>query len=341
MATFEKVDYKPIPMRGVLAPNKKKPFTGVTRPVAMGSATGASTTFSAPTKTTVPSGTQLAPPTMTSTPTSTPVLQQAPPPPVQQAAPMQGAPIQGNETPYRVDPRNSSQLQDILKRLQGGSDRGSGLNSELEAEARRQLANPSVYDDELMQNAIAQGRRSLDREFAGQREGLSAELGGRGLEYGTHAAGRFGDLAAQQSYANQDLMNNILRERAASIGGSRAAAFGNAMGFQGQNFGQNTSLAGLLGSMEAGQRGEQRGERSYVDNLRNTARGQAMEEAQFGENIRRGREGDVADWTRMGMGDNPGSADLWGATDQYGSQAGNYQDLLAQLAAQFGAGAYQ
>lgn len=293
----------------------------------------------------------LAPPagggTMVGTagPSVAPRFQTSPTPPAPQA-PQAAAPLPpgataltGRETPYAVNPNRSQGLQGVLEALRNRAMGGGPLGGMLQSEAMRQLRNPSVYDDELMTQAIDQGKRRLDREFSGLREGLSSELGGRGLEYSSHASGRFGDLAAQQGYAMQDLMNNILRERAASIGSSRAAAFNNALGLEGQGFQQGSSVANLLGAMERGERDEQRGERGYVDHLRRQGRQDAMDEALLGEDLRRSREGEAADWMRMAMADNPGTSDLWGGADAYGQDAARQYALLSQLMATYGANA--
>lgn len=244
-------------------------------------------------------------------------------------------PITGNERPENINPGYSDRMSQLLQTL---TDRAGGgaLGDRLQQEAMRQLDQPSAYDDELMQGAIAQGRRELDRYFGGLREGLGEELGSRGMEYSTHGSGRYGDLAAQQGYAMQDLMNNILRERAASIGSERAAAFNNAMGLQGQGFNQALGATSLLGGMERGMRDEARGERGYVDNLRREARGDSIEEIMLGENLRRGREADMARWMGMGMGEGQNTGDLWGGIDTYGGINRDQLGLLEAIAQQYG-----
>jgi hypothetical protein len=214
-------------------------------------------------------------------------------------------PITGDERPMSI--------------LPGGG--GSPLEGDLMSEALRQLRNPSVYDDELMQKGIDQARREAGRFYDEGDEQLRAELANRGIEYGGIAGGRYADLAADRQQGFQDMLLPLLRERATSIGGAREAAFNNAMRFS--EFGDSRGRA---------DRAEMRGERSYQDALADKARDQSIEEYLLGRDESRYNENSYQDLLRYAMGLGQGGAGLGalgGAAGIYGRGAGAYGDEAA------------
>lgn len=246
-----------------------------------------------------------------------------PTPPPTAATGVQATAITGDENPYAINPADTKETTDLMSRLQG--------------EATRQLDQPTVYDDDLYKKAKEATSRGINENFDAAGEGLNEELASRGINYSTIAGGRHVDLATRRAQTLSDVDTDILEKRAMALAQGRQSAFGNAGG-----------LADRRIDLERGNRLEQRGERGYVDNLRGTARDQAIQQQQLGESSRRTSD---QDWQEIldraigyGQGGNAGamltgaSGTYGGAANRAGGRADNAGDDLAglaQLATQF------
>jgi hypothetical protein len=155
-------------------------------------------------------------------------------------APAGTTPLTGNEGPYRVAPTMSGGLQQLLEKLQG--------------EAGRQLLQPTMWDDALASQVVDQQKRGINEDYAGAQEGLNAELASRGINWSSIAGGRHLDLATRKAQALGDVDTNIAHERANALAEGRRAAFANASGLAGSQFG-----------MEQGLQNAERDERGYLN----------------------------------------------------------------------------
>lgn len=241
-----------------------------------------------------------------------------------QNAPGGAAPLTGNERPGAIEPPQGA---------------ASGLEGSLEAEAQRQLQNPSVYDDQLFKDALQQAGASVNDWYGGAKEELDADLANRGIDFSTIAGTRQAGLLNDRTRQMRDITLPLLRERATSIGGARSAAFNNARG--------------ILGDIEDRgyrSRGEARGERGYRDDLRREGRRNAIEEYQIGEDQSRYEDDRIqrlidrmlsVGYGGAGQGAAGAAGDIYqGAGRQYGAGARDTEDELGQLIEQILSGAY-
>jgi hypothetical protein len=237
-------------------------------------------------------------------------------------------PITGNEAPERILPRRSEAVSELLQRLQ--------------AEALRQLEQPSPYDDELFRQALETERQRLDEYYGGLQRQLEAELARRGLSYGSTAGQMLADLATQRGRAFQEVLTPLLRERAQALGSARRSAAETAR-----------DLLGFRTALEAAERGELRGERSYLDALREAAYEQALRQMQLEEAARAQQEAEfqrllaqalatsdptalLAALGQAGTGLGDVAAAYGQRAEASGRQLGSLAELLAMILAQRG-----
>jgi hypothetical protein len=223
--------------------------------------------------------------------------------------------LTGNERPYYVMPGQGGRQTELMDSLFG--------------EAQRQLRDPSPYDDELFQSSIDAGTREIDAYYGNLERRLKANLGARGAAYdSTIAAGDFNTLSSEQGRAVQDMIRPLMRERAASIGSAREAAFRNAM-----------SAWGAGDNVERADRAEYRTERDYVDDQRRQARNEALQEMMLEYETQYGQEaGQQAFWQSLLGAGLPWQA-LANAGGAYGDQAavaGGQANNWANFAGQAG-----
>ena len=266
----------------------------------------------------------------------------APPPPV--AGPQIGGttptPITGDEVPMQINPGRSDDLQGVIDSIVSGAGGGGAdadLDVALKEKALSQLDNPTAFDDDLFQKSLAQAQGNVGRFTDDLFTRLDEKLAGRGVSFGNLAAEEFGDAGATAARFQNDLLLPLLRDKAAALGSARSSAFANASNLTDRNTGRRFGAAGLLGGLEQGERGELRGERAFNEDLRGTARNEAIEELVLGENIRRGRDSDFREDLRLGANQaNAGSAgferSLADIGRQYGLTAQQMDALLAEAA---------
>lgn len=293
------------------------------KPMTVSAPTGQTTVVPPPTRSTVPAGRQLGTP---STPYITlasqgqPVTRAAPAPapvvPASSSAAQVSA-FTGNEAPYTVMPTQPAATQELRSRAQ--------------QEAMRALEQPTAFDDELFQGARDQALRLLDEDFGRQEERLTGDLAARGLDYSSVAAGNLNDLRTERARAGGDLLQDLLLRRAETLASGRQQALSGALGVA-------QSEAGL----DSAFREELRGERSYSDFLRTSAREQAIQDFLMEQDLAGQSEASFQQLLQQAMaqGDpsrllaalNSGAAGYASPAAAYGAQAEMTNEQLQQLA---------
>lgn len=221
-------------------------------PLAVSRPDGQTTVVPPPTQSRVPSGTLMQQPrTMTAIAGQ---LVRRVAPQTQTLAPMAGAAVTHPRTAAPA-PARPGQFGQVVRDIQGnerpqqilpGQSATQGLQESAQAAAQRALNNPSPFDDALFKQEVERGR-----------EALNADLADRGLSYSTIGSELFGTR----------VLNPLLSERARGIADARRQALEGAQNVIGQRAG-----------LEAQGRGELRGERGYLDTLREQARRNAIEQ---------------------------------------------------------------
>ncbi|MFW6193247.1 MAG: hypothetical protein ACOC83_07150, partial [Gemmatimonadota bacterium] len=156
-------------------------------------------------------------------------------------------PLTGEEVPFGVMPEDTETFQALIEPLR--------------QQALGQLEDPGVFNDELFQESLDQGRRAVEADLA--RRGFAPESSG------TIGAETF----------QQNVVQPLQRDRLNRLNQARQQAFQ-----------QATGLTQMAEQLARGQRGEQRTERGFIEQLRNQARNQALQEAQLQEQFRQNRE---------------------------------------------------
>lgn len=236
-------------------------------------------------------------------------------------------PIDPNAQPGTIGPTRTQGNQALLARLQ--------------QEAGRMMDQPTAWDDELAGQVKASAARGIERNYDDAGRSLAANLAKRGIAYSTIAGDDIRDLEVNRAGELSGLDTSIARERANALASGRSSALSAAR-----------EALGMGDAMDRADRSEARGERGYVDNLRNTARQQSLEELVLGRQFQREDENDFQAVLDRALGygmSGAGINQVGNAGAAYGSMAGQYGDQaamsqqqladLAQLAMQlFGGG---
>lgn len=227
---------------------------------------------------------------------------------------VQRTPITGQERPEAIQPTRTAGNQQILE--------------EMQQQVRGWMGQPDAWGTELGQQVKANAARGINENYDQAGRSLDAKLAGRGISYSSIAGDEFRDLEARRAGALSDVDTSIARERANALAQNRSSALAAASG-----------VLGMGDNMDRADRVEARGERGYVDDLRTTARDQALQETILGRQFQRE---DDADWAStiaqgLGYGTNPlGGSQLGQAGSTYGTMAGYYNGQAAQANAQLG-----
>ncbi len=191
----------------------------------------------------------------------------------------------------------------------GGGNANTNLNPLNDAMRRRTmewLENPSPYDDELWNREVDRARTTYDENTAAGRDRLNADLARRGVDFGTIYRNDRNDFETDRARGFDDIMTGFLSDRARGIADARRQSFD-------------------AGSMERG----------YYDDLRNTARGNALQENVIGDERQR-------EWLRMAMQAlGVGSQQTGEASEGYGrtgTAAGSANSELMKWLVQMGLG---
>jgi len=97
-------------------------------------------------------------------------------------------------------------------------------NSQVAQLLQQMIANPTAYDDSVIQAQRAAGMGRLDQQSAMDKARLDEEMAGRGLFSSTIAQGRLGDIDINRTNAIADMEAGFLRDRASSMDAGRRAA---------------------------------------------------------------------------------------------------------------------
>ena len=209
---------------------------------------------------------------------------------------------------------------------------GSELFGALESQALNRMRNPGGFDEELMRGSMDEVERRAGKFSRGLFDRVGANVADRGIDFSNIAADDFQDAGATSSRFFNDLMRPILQNRENNVAARSQADFSNALGVEQfragesqRGFGNAAGVAGLLSGLERGERGELRGERAFNENLRGTARDQAIQEALLQEQFRSGRENEFTQLMGGGMGaGTEGLRAAAGASPTLADLAGSY-----------------
>ena len=166
------------------------------------------------------------------------------------------------------------------------------LSSTLLQKSQDLLNNPSVYDDPLFQQQMDLAKRGLDQQYAGIEDNLKADLSQRGLDWSTIAAGKLGDFATNKGNAWQNIVTQMLTDRAQGLAAARGQAFDQANAEQGYNanrddtaFGRAVQLMQLQQSANAQNVAEQQGWAQLGLGALNSAQQNALLQATGAQNL--------------------------------------------------------
>jgi hypothetical protein len=193
------------------------------------------------------------------------------------------------------------------------------LNAAIRQRTLDQLNNPSPYDDALFQQQEGLAKNALDEQYKGLQDDLEANLASRGLDWSTIAAGRLNDLATEKGRAWQNVMTQMLTDRANGIANARSQAFNQA-----------------------------NAERGYYTGLDDTAFQRAVTTLGLQNALQQSADQSNLAWTQLGLNYGQGGPALGtlgnvantatynaGLAGQTGAMTSSQLAELAQLAAQF------
>jgi len=112
------------------------------------------------------------------------------------------------------------------------------------------LNNPSRFDTPLVQQSIGLMNQTMDQNQAAQLNANNENAASRGLYYSSVPQGTEGDIRIRTEQAKQQFMNQLLSEQAQTVGQDRSQALAGALGYSGQQYGQD------LGQFQAGLQGQ-------------------------------------------------------------------------------------
>lgn len=129
----------------------------------------------------------------------------------------------------------------------------SGMEQGLQQQIMSALGQPSSYGSDQVMGTFNRLNERLGQEFGAERGRIDEEMARRGLHASSIAGGRLGDLATRQAQAQSDLGSRLLEEQAKIYGQDRATSIAQAMGYGGQQFGNQLAgyQANLAGSGQA------------------------------------------------------------------------------------------
>lgn len=145
----------------------------------------------------------------------------------------------------KVDPIANPTMQSILARLANPAARTGEQNQvfdQLKQIVARQVANPSIYDDELMTSSIDLAKNRLGESYDASRSDLEADMARRGLSFSSTMGGKLSDMKVSKERSFQEMLNNILREKATANAADRTAAYNMAGGLSDRLLGESESL---------------------------------------------------------------------------------------------------
>lgn len=121
------------------------------------------------------------------------------------------------------------------------------------------LQKPSGWDSDLVQNMYGKMGGQIDDQFAQQDTAINEEMAKRGLYDSSIAAGRLKDSNIGRRDAKTNLADSLLQQMGMNYGNDQARAAGLGAGYQGQQFGEQTTSFGLNQGAEQQAFGQQLG----------------------------------------------------------------------------------
>lgn len=241
---------------------------------------------------------------------------------------------QSFQNPYTPQAMNAPQYQAFGGQPQGQvqapAGAGGGTSSQVSSLLQQMMANPTAYDDNVIQAQRRAAMSNLDQQASASQSALDEEMARRGVYASSVAGGRMGDIASNRLRAIQDLESNFLTNRANAMDAGRQAAA--SLGLQSDSLNQQGSLAAARMGLDAQMANQDNAFR--YSNLgaqdRQFGAGLGRDYAQMGMQDRQFGAGLGRDYARMGQDDRQFGADLGMRDRQFGAN-------LAQNDRQFGA----
>lgn len=106
------------------------------------------------------------------------------------------------------------------------------------------MNTPSRYDTPLAKNTFDLMNQTLKQQQDASIQENNSNAASRGLFYSSVPQGTEGDIRIRTAQAQQQLANTVLQQQASTIAQDRAAALQGALGYSGQQFGQEQAAFG-------------------------------------------------------------------------------------------------
>ena len=164
------------------------------------------------------------------------------PPQGSQQQPPQGPPQQPGGPSHMAQPQTFAQMQ------QSGQARPAPptpLQQQTQGAVSQQLANPSGYGSEAVQNSYNRLSQNIDDQYTQQERATNEQLAKRGLYDSTKAVGALSDLNVGKRSAKTELAGQLLDKQAQSASADRANAIAQAMGYDNQQSANQLAQQGL------------------------------------------------------------------------------------------------
>lgn len=127
------------------------------------------------------------------------------------------------------------------------------------------LNTPSRYDTPLAKNTFDLMNQTLQQQQQSALTQNNEDAASRGLFYSSVPQGTEGDIRVRFAQSQQQLANQVLQQQASTIAQDRSAALQGALGYSGQQFGQEQAKFGA--NLQGQQQGFQQQSQSLADLL--------------------------------------------------------------------------
>lgn len=129
---------------------------------------------------------------------------------------------------------------------------GSGLNNALLSQVMASLGAPSSYGSDAVQQTFGRLSGQIDDDFTQRERLLEEDMARRGLADSSIRGGRLQDLNVGRRSARTELADRLIEQQAQTQSSDTARAIAQAMGLQGQQFGQAATASGINQNITAG-----------------------------------------------------------------------------------------
>lgn len=239
----------------------------------------------------------------------------------------------GAFTPQSFQGQYSAVQSPLMRQTGQFTPQGGGLDSQLQSAISGQLQNPSMFNQQAVQDMYNRLSGQIDDEYSVRNQRLEEDMARRGLADSSIRGGRLADLNVEKRSAKTELGDRLLERMATTGGADRNAAISQAMGYGGQQFSQG--LQGYQANQGANQQNFQQdlAQRAFQGDQQAMQLIQNMGIAGF--NNQAGQQGfqNQLQGTQMGM-------DIQGFNNAAGQQGFTNQLNSVQLQNQFGNDAF-